>query len=159
MDIKQATTQKEKRELDRLLWTVLWEPLNLPRNIRNSFKLGGPEIDLIAIDNKIIVGALVANWLSEKEIEIRHLAVKPGNQENSVGSLLVGELFRLIREKTPLQIHAYARNTSLGFFTKLGFKPRGNRINQPNFMQQGLWLQEMYTEMAENDPRFISPNR
>ncbi|MFC2069938.1 GNAT family N-acetyltransferase [Chloroflexota bacterium] len=151
MEIKQATTQKEEKALDRLLWEVLWKPLNLPRNIRDSFKLGDPEIDLIVIDNNIIVGALVANWLSEKEIEIRHLAVKPDYQENSIGSLLVEELFRLVREKTPLQIQAHARNTSIGFFTKLGFKPRGPRINQPNFIKQGLWLQEMHTEIVEND--------
>jgi len=156
MNIKQAVTQKEKKELDRLLWDVLWKPLNLPRNIRSSFKLDTPEIDLIVTDEGVIVGALVANWLAEKEIEIRHLAVKTDYQENSVGSLLIEELFRLVREKAPLQIQAYARNTSMGFFTKLGFKLRGPRINQPNFMKQGMWLQEMYTEFAVNDPRFLS---
>ncbi len=156
MNIKQATTQKEKKEMDRLLWDVLWKPLNLPRNIRNSFKLDTPEIDLIVSDDDIIVGTLVANWLAEKEIEIRHLAVKTDYQENSVGSLLVEELFRLVREKTPLQIQTYARNTSMGFFIKLGFKPRGPRINQPNFTKQGLWLQEMYTELAGNDSRLLS---
>lgn len=153
MEIKQATTQKEKKELDRLLWTVLWKPLSLPRNIRVSYKLDTPQIDLIAVDNKVVVGVLVANWLSEKELEIRHIAVKSDYQENSIGSLLIEELFRSIRDKRPIQIQTHARNTSIGFFNRLGFKPRGPRMNQPNFMKQGLWIQEMYTELTEDDPR------
>jgi len=77
MKIKHATTQKEKDELDQLLWDVLWKPLNLPRRIRKSFELNKPQIDLIAVYNDVIIGALVANWLSVKEIEIRHIAIKP----------------------------------------------------------------------------------
>jgi ribosomal protein S18 acetylase RimI-like enzyme len=156
MEIKQVTTQKEQKELDRLLWTVLWKPLNLPRNIRDSYKLDTPQIDLIAVDNKAIVGGLVANWLSEKELDIHHIAVKPDHQENSIGSLLVKELFRLIKENVPLRIQSYARNTSLGFFTRLGFKLTGERLDQQNYIKQGIWIQQMYTELTEDDPRLRS---
>ncbi len=156
MEIKQAITQKEKKDLDRLLWTVLWKPLNLPRNIRDSYKLDTPQIDLIAIDNKSVVGGLVANWLSEKEIEIHHIAVKSDYQENSIGSLLVEELFRMIKEQVPLRIQSYARNTSLGFFTRLGFKPTGERLDQQNYIKQGIWIQQMYKELTEDDPRLRS---
>jgi len=156
MEIKQATTQKEKKELDRLLWTVLWKPLNLPRNIRDSYKLDTPQIDLVAVDNRTVVGGLVANWLSEKELEIRHIAVKSDYQENSIGSLLVEELFRMIKEKVPLRIQSYARNTSMGFFTRLGFKPTGERLDQQNYIKQGIWIQQMYTELNEGDSRLRS---
>jgi N-acetylglutamate synthase-like GNAT family acetyltransferase len=153
MKIKQATTKKEKAELDRLLWNVLWKPLNLPRHFRDSLKLDTPPIELIAVDENVIAGALVANWLSEKEIEIRHLAVKPEYQENSIGTLLVKELFALVREKVPLRIQTYVRNTSIGFFTKLGFKPSGNRLDQPNFIRQGLWIQQMSTKLIPDNSR------
>jgi N-acetylglutamate synthase-like GNAT family acetyltransferase len=147
MNIKQATTQKEKRELDHLLWDVLWKPLNLPRHFRDSYMLDTPQIDLIAIDEKVIAGGLVANWLSESEIEIRHLAVKPEYQSNSVGRMLVEKLFDLVKDKSPLRINTLARNTSMGFFSKLGFKPSGTRLNQPNFTRHGVWIQQMSAEI------------
>ena len=146
MNIKRVTTQKEKDELDQLLWDVLWKPLNFRRYIRESLKLDKPQIDLIAVDNNITIGTLVANWLSENEIEIRHIAVQPDFQGSSVGRLLVEELFRLIQGKAPLTIQTHARNTSIGFFTKLGFKPRGNRLEVDEFMKHGIWIQQMYIE-------------
>lgn len=70
MKIKHAISDKEKIELDQLLWDVLWKPLGLPRDIRQSFKLNNPQIDLVAVDNGVAIGGLVANWLSESENEI-----------------------------------------------------------------------------------------
>jgi len=147
MIIKQAITPKEKGALDQLLWDVLWKPLNFRRNIRESFRLDKPQIDLIAVDNDITIGALVANWLSENEIEIRHIAVQPDFQGSSVGRLLVEELFKLIQGKAPLTIQTYARSTSIGFFTKLGFKPRGNRLEVDEFMKHGICIQQIFIEI------------
>ena len=156
MKIKHATTQKEKKELDQLLWDVLWKPLNFPRHIRKSFKLNNPQIELIAVDNNVTIGALVANWLSEKEIEIRHIAVKPDCQRNSVGKLLVEELFKLVREKAPLQIQTYARNTSAGFFVKLGFKPTGHHLENNDFMKYGIRFQRMYINVDSQRSRGLT---
>jgi len=150
MKIKPATTKREKSELDRLLWNVLWKPLNLPRHIRDSFKIDSPQIELIAVDGKVIIGVLVANWLSENEIEIRHIAVRPDYQENSIGTLLVEELFKMVGEKAPLRIQIHARNTSIGFFSKLGFKPSGNRLDHKDFIRQGIWVQQMSRDLAKN---------
>jgi N-acetylglutamate synthase-like GNAT family acetyltransferase len=147
MKIKPATTQKEKKELDRLLWEVLWKPVDLPRDIRKSFRLDDPETEIIAIDNNAAIGALVANWLSEKRIEIRHLAVRQDYQKKSVGKLLVEELFKLVRGAAPLRIQTFARNDSVGFFTKLGFKPVGHYLEHDDFTKHGIRFQQMYTEL------------
>ena len=143
MDIKQATAPQERNELDQLLWDVLWKPLNFKRNIRESFKRNKPQIDIVAVDNNVIIGGLVANWLSNSEIEIRHIAVKTDFQKIAVGRMLVEELYGLIRDKTPLTIQTYARSTSVGFFSKLGFSPVGVRLEVDEFMQHGIWLQQM----------------
>jgi N-acetylglutamate synthase-like GNAT family acetyltransferase len=143
MNIKQATTRQELEELDQLLWDVLWKPLNFKRNVRQSFKLDKPQIDIIAVDNNVIIGALVANWLSNSEIEIRHIAVKTEFQKRDVGELLVEALFKLIQDKTPVTIQTHARSTSMVFFSKLGFKPVGNRLEVDAFMRHGIWLQRM----------------
>jgi hypothetical protein len=70
MKIKHVVSDKEKNELDQLLWNVLWKPLGLPRDIRQSFKLNNPQNDLIAVDNGVVIGGLVANWLFESGNEI-----------------------------------------------------------------------------------------
>ena len=143
MNIKQVTTHQEQNELDQLLWDVLWKPLNFKRNIRESFKLDKPQIDIVAVDNNVIIGALVANWLSNNEIEIRHIAVKTDFQKMAVGRILVEELYGLIQDKTPLTIQTHARSTSVGFFSKLGFNPVGDILEVDEFMQHGIWLQQM----------------
>ncbi len=150
MKIKHAVTEKEKNELDQLLWDVLWKPLDFSRNIRKSFELNNPQIDLIVINNNVLVGALVANWIYEKEIEIRHIAVKSDFQKCSIGRLLIEELIRLVKEEAPLQIQTHARNTSVGFFTRLGFQPRGNRLEHPDFVKYGIWIQQMYIEILQD---------
>ncbi len=149
MNIKYAVTENEKNELYQLLWNVLWKPLGLPHDIRQSFKLNCPQIELIAIDNGNVIGGLVANRLSDDEIEIRHIAVSFDYQGRSAGRRLVGKLIELVELDVPITIHTYARNTSAGFFSKLGFIPTGEYLEHPDFAKHGITIQKMYCEIRE----------
>jgi uncharacterized protein (DUF302 family) len=149
MKITRAISDKEKNELDRLLWDVLWEPLGLPRDIRRSFKLNNPQIDLIAIDNGIVVGGLVANWLSEDEIEIRHIAVKSDYQGRSIGRNLVMKLSKSVQRDTVVKIQTYARDTSIGFFSRLSFIPTGQYLEHEDFIKHGIRFQQMYLIVSQ----------
>lgn len=104
MIIKIAESLDEKDQLDELLWRVLWKPLNLPRDIRAEFGLPGEKIELVAVDDKKIVGALVANWTDKSELEIRHLAVDESCQLKSIGTDLLSKLFDLIDKDSPVKI-------------------------------------------------------
>jgi N-acetylglutamate synthase-like GNAT family acetyltransferase len=143
MKIKHAISDREKSELDQLLWDVLWKPLGFPRNIRQSFKLNTPQIDLVAVDNGVVIGGLVANWLSENEIEIRHIAVRFEYQRLSTGKRLVERLIKLVQKDTPVRIITCARNTSADFFAKLGFKSTGEYIEHQDFTRHGIKFQQM----------------
>ena len=147
MHIKYTVSDEEKNELDQLLWTVLWKPLGLPRDIRQSFRLNSPQIDLIAVDNGTVVGGLVANWLSKNEIEIRHIAVRSDYQGLSVGRCLVEKLVKLVQQDTPVKIQTCARNTSAGFFVKLGFISTGKYLEHQDFAKNGIKFQQMYIEV------------
>ena len=139
MMIKIAKSQDEKDQLDELLWGVLWKPLNLQRNIRTEFELPGEEIELVAVYNKRIVGALVANWTGENKLEIRHLAVDENCQGKSVGTGLISKLFDLINKNNPVKVQVYARSTSYPFFVKLGFAPATEEwIDHPDFKKHGI---------------------
>lgn len=151
MKIKRAVSVKEQYELDQLLWDVLWRPLNLRRDIRNSFELDKPQIDLVALEHDVVVGGLIANWLSGNEIEIRHIAVRPEYQRRSVGCLLVRELINLIQGGALLRIRTYARNTSIDFFVKLGFKPEGHYLRHKDFIKHGIEFQQMCLEVSSKN--------
>jgi len=144
MKIKIAESDREKRELDRLLWEVLWRPLDLPRGVRRSFGLRRPETELVALDQGRVIGGLVAYQLAEHEFEIRHLAVHDDYQGRSLGRLLVEELIKEISQDAVVWVQAYARNTSLGFFARLGFVPGGGLVEHEDFTRHGIKFQKMW---------------
>jgi GNAT superfamily N-acetyltransferase len=141
--IKAVESDVEKSELDQLLWSVLWMPLNLPRNARHSFRLGKPEIEIIAVEKDEVVGGLVANRLAEDEFEIRHIAVCTDYQGHSVGRMLIQELIREVGKGSTILIRTYARNTSMGFFSRLGFVPEGDLLEHKDFIKHGIKFQQM----------------
>jgi GNAT superfamily N-acetyltransferase len=139
IEIHQIKSPSETEELDWLLWEVLWKPLELPRNIRDSFKLEGEHLELGARIDNAFIGGLVANWTSPTEVEIRHLAVKPQNQNQCVGTQLVARLLENISGKSCARVYAIARNTSAGFFRRLGFTTApGEPPEHPLFKKQGI---------------------
>ena len=131
-------------EIDELLWSVLWQPLGLPRDIRNNFNIDGEKIELAAKENKQIIGALVAVWTNGNEIELRHLAVAPNHQRKGVGRSLVAELCRISSDRMCHRIHTIARNTSISFFRKLGFQiAPGDPPEHPVFKRHGITFELM----------------
>jgi N-acetylglutamate synthase-like GNAT family acetyltransferase len=147
--IKTAESQNEKDDLDELLWRVLWQTLDLPRDIRTKMGLAGEKIELIAVDKKKTVGGLVAYRISENVLEIRHLAVDENYQHKSIGTSLISSLFGLIRKDRPIRVQAYTRNTSYPFFVKQGFTPTTEQwIEHLDFKKHGIRfrLVEQYIE-------------
>ncbi len=147
MNIKHAGNQEEKRELDQLLWDVLWKPLGFPRDIRKQFNLENPRIELVAVDGKSLIAGLVAYYLSDSEVEIRHIAVKPDIQNKAVGRRLVDSLISLFSGKSVNRIIVYARSTSEGFYARCGFKPVGEKFKHKLFAEHGIDIQPMHLDL------------
>lgn len=135
---------EDSERLDELLWQVLWRPLGLPRNIRSSFRLDGESIELVAKDEERITGGLVAVWTRDTEVELRHLAVAPGNHNRGTGRLLVERLVDMVRRKGCRRVHTIARHTSSAFFRKLGFcTAPGIPPDHPHFRRHGIVFELM----------------
>ncbi len=137
----------EVAKLDQLLWEILWKSLDLPRDIRDSFKLEGESLEFGAkVDNKL-VGGLVANWISHTEVEIRHLAVRSEAHGQGIGTHLVTELLDHVAGQGCTRAHTIARNTTAGFLRKLGFKTAtGEPPEHPLFKKYGITF-----ELLEKD--------
>ena len=146
--IERVGSEPESRELDALLWEVLWEPLGLPRNARDRFKLDGEHLELVAKKGGDVLGGLVAIWTSPGEIELRHLAVRPEAQTRGVGSGLVRALIATVGRRGGGTIHTVARNTSAAFYRKLGFTTApGVPPSYPTFAEHGITFELLETDV------------
>ena len=143
MKIKAVETEFEKKQLDDLLWDTLWKPFDFPRNIRASFKLDGCELELIAVENNCLLGGVVAIYLPENEVEIRHIAINENHQKSGVGRSLIEELINQLKKEEVKLIKTIARNTSEDFFKKMGFKSDGEYLTHPDFIKFGIKFRGM----------------
>ncbi len=138
------TTADAAARLDELLWIVLWQPLGLPRDIRNTFNMDGEKFELLAQENGQAVGGLLAVWTGRAEIELRHLAVAAHAQGRGIGRSLVTELCRIAKARNCRRIHTIARNTSAEFFRTLGFQTApGQTPEHPVFLEHGITFELM----------------
>jgi uncharacterized protein len=159
VEIRAVTSDSDSRDLDELLWEVLWKPIGLPQTIRQSFKLEGESVELVAVAHSEVVGGLVANWLSPIEVELRHLAVKPEAQGQTIGSRLVKRLISIVSEWNCSTVQTISRNTSAGFFRKLGFVLRpGKAPEHPVFKKHGITFELLQFECRKVEPAVV-PDR
>lgn len=139
LTISLVNLESESRELDQLLWEVLWMPLGFPRDIRNSFKLDRECLEIVAKAEGSVIGGLVANWITNREVEIRHLAIKTEVQNKGVGQKLVESLIEVVVAQGCVRIHTIARNMSVAFFKRLGFtNALGTPPEHPDFIKHGI---------------------
>lgn len=75
---------------------------------------------------------------------------QPDHQGLSVGRRLVEKLIELVQRDVPVKIQTYARNTSVGFFTELGFTPIGYYLEHEEFAKHGIKFQQMRLEVPQN---------
>jgi N-acetylglutamate synthase-like GNAT family acetyltransferase len=152
-NVEVVKTAKDAAELDELLWRVLWQPLGLPRDIRNKFSIDGKKIEVAVKEQGQIVGGLVAVWTSENEIELRHLAVNPDHQSKGIGQSLVAKLFSVYSAKPFHRVHTIARNKSASFFRKLGFQTASDTPPEhPIFMEHGITFELMEKIVEQGTP-------
>ncbi len=148
--IRPSQSSEDGHQLDELLWEVLWKPIGLPRDVRSSFEMDGQKLELVVLTGSMVVAGLVAYQVSDTETEIRHIAVRPDRQRQCIGTRLVTELIGGANKSACVVIRTYARNTSLGFFEKLGFRPVESWwIEHPAFTAHGIRFRHMECLVAK----------
>ena len=142
--VEYVTSESDSEDLDCLLWEILWKPIGFPRDIRKSFEIGGKTLEVVARNKSCIVGGLVAVWTSAHEVEIRHIAVTDNRQKTGVGKKLINSLLETVTVQGCSRIHTVARNTSTGFFEKVGLtKIPGALLEHPAFAKHGIYFNPM----------------
>ena len=154
LTVEVAASTHDKKDLDDLLWRTLWNPLGLPRDMRQKFSIQGEELELVAKTDGRVVGGLVAVLMGDAEVELRHLAVSGEFQRQGIGKNLIAGLFAAVVPLGCRRIHTIARSTSVSFFLKTGFKKAsGIPPRHPIFEKHGIHFEllEKIFEPAESD--------
>jgi N-acetylglutamate synthase-like GNAT family acetyltransferase len=77
-------------------------------------------------------------------MEICHVAVRPDTQRKGLGRTLIRHIIHNARQEGRRRIQVTARNTSAGFFEKLGFETLPQAIpDHPDFKKHGISFQVM----------------
>ena len=145
--IRLAETTGEKAQLDTLLWEVLWQPLDMPRDTRESFRMDCPETEFIAVADGVVVGGLVVFRIGKERSDIRQLAISSEFQRQGIGCRLMDALVTSVRMESPVIVEVIARSPSIGFYEKQGFTATGFCPEHPDFTRNGLSLHEMILEV------------
>lgn len=90
--------------------------------MRQEFRVCGEQLELVARVNGRITEVLVAVWVDKYVVELRHIAVKTDAWKQGIGRELVAALVEIVITRGCCRIRTIARNTSAGFFKKLGFR-------------------------------------
>jgi N-acetylglutamate synthase-like GNAT family acetyltransferase len=142
--IKIIDSEDESQELDSLLWEVLWKPIGLPRDFRESIEWDNENMEFAVRSGNQLLGGLVANWISENTVELRHIALLPKAQGSGLGKGLVQHLIEEVKQEYCSVIETTARSTSIGFFRKMGFIVLfGDNVSHPLFLQRGITFTRM----------------
>ncbi len=111
---------------------VLRKPLGLKFHLKDIAQ----EWDSIHLacysDQGLLLGGLVLKPLSDEEIKMRQVAVKPEAQGKGVGTHLAKAAEKLAFELGFRQMTLHAREEAVSFYKKLGYKITGKPFTEVN---------------------------
>lgn len=82
------------------------------RNDQNRILLG-------RIEGKNLVGIIGVIWLTENEVELKHISIKASKRRQGLGKKLI---YEFIKENQIKRIEVETDKNSVNFYKKIGFK-------------------------------------
>jgi ribosomal protein S18 acetylase RimI-like enzyme len=120
--IRQPKTEKEMQDYYDLRWRVLRSPHDQPRGSEKD-DLEEISIHLVAYyEKKIPAAAGRAHFNSDREAQIRYMAVDPYYQNTGIGSSLLADLEKRVRTRGASYITLNSRESAIGFYRKNGYR-------------------------------------
>ncbi|MEM2942689.1 MAG: GNAT family N-acetyltransferase [Candidatus Bathyarchaeia archaeon] len=122
--ICQPETEEDFERYYDLRWRILRRPWKQPKGTEKD-EYEGCAIHVMACAEGRVVGVGRAHFNSEEEAQIRYMAVEAEYRGKGVGSSLIKELERRIREKGARYVVVNARENAVGFYLKNGYEVTG----------------------------------
>lgn len=119
MKILEPKTEKEFEEYYELRWQVLRKPWGKPRGSEKDDIEDKSIHIMIKNDNILGVGRLHFN--SDKEAQIRYMAVDAGYRKQGIGTMILKKLEEIARKKGAKYVILNARESAIEFYKKNGY--------------------------------------
>ncbi len=85
------------------------------------------------LDRRQLIACAVIVPLSDVLAKLRQMAVAASHQRRGVGSILIGNIERVLQDRQFQMIRLHARENAVEFYEKLGYRKRG-----PRFIEVGV---------------------
>jgi predicted GNAT family N-acyltransferase len=121
IEIREPRTEREFENYYELRWEVLRKPWNQPKGSEKD-EYEEKATHIIACINNNIIGVGRVHLNSEKEAQIRYMAIKVSYRGKGIGSLVLKELERIAKEEGANYIILNAREHVVDFYKIHGYK-------------------------------------
>jgi len=144
MIIKSPETLEEFEKFCDLRWKILRAPWNRPKH-KIEDEINDKSIKLIACDeNGKIIGTGRARFNSSTEAEIKSMAVEENYRGKGIGSKIIFELERKIKETEARKIVISSRDKAVEFYKKHGYRVISESYNLYGEVPHHTMMKELY---------------
>jgi len=144
MIIKSPETPEEFEKFCDLRWKILRAPWNRPKH-KIEDEINDKSIKLIACDeNGKIIGTGRARFNSSTEAEIKSMAVEENYRGKGIGSKIIFELERKIKETEARKIVISSRDKAVEFYKKHGYRVISESYNLYGEVPHYTMMKELY---------------
>jgi len=144
MIIKSPETLEEFEKFCDLRWKILRAPWNRPKH-KIEDEINDKSIKLIACDeNGKIIGTGRARFNSSTEAEIKSMAVEENYRGKGIGSKIIFELERKIKETEARKIVISSRDKAVEFYKKHGYRVISESYNLYGEVPHYTMMKELY---------------
>ncbi len=119
--IREPENEAELEALFTLRWEVLRKPWNQPKGSEKD-DLEDNAMHIIAIKSNKVIGTARLQRNSLEVGQIRYMAIDPEYQRTGIGKKIILTLHQWARQLKLKKLILEAREPSLEFYTKLGYK-------------------------------------
>ncbi len=125
MEIYEPKTKEEFERYYDLRWRILRKPWNQPKGTeKDEFEDISIHI-MVCEKDKLPIAVGKAYFNSLDEAQIRFMAVEDGFQGKGIGTLVLEELEKRVREKGAKYVVLNARESAIRFYKKHGYHIAG----------------------------------
>jgi N-acetylglutamate synthase-like GNAT family acetyltransferase len=121
----------EYRQMVKLREDILRKPLGM-QLLPNELEHEKGDILLAAFDEDKILACCVLTPISKDTVRLRQMAVQNNLQGKGIGASIMSFAETIARDKDYKNLMMHARDSSIGFFEKLGYKIKGEEFMEVN---------------------------
>ncbi|WP_282937378.1 GNAT family N-acetyltransferase [Paenibacillus sp. RC67] len=127
-----------KEKMEDLLYTEMWKPYGLGREMRQALAMSGEEVSFACLEGEDVVGAMVL-IVNGTTAEIRFAAVASHVRKKGIGRRLWEEIVTYITKHTKIStVELHSRNIAFDFWSSLGFKEESPWVDHKLYEPHGI---------------------